>query len=163
MRLDATVRLTGAEQDFLDSAGGVPTEVFSADSLAAAQGMVVAAYTQADAEAVRDGYTTSDVVRLLGWKPEKVRREVARRGLYVAGRARNREHVFPRWQFTESGRLPGLREVLAVIPGDYHPLDVAAFMTASNDSLGGRSPSEWLAGGRPLDAVVDLADELGYQ
>ncbi|MGC4154469.1 MAG: hypothetical protein QM628_15525 [Propionicimonas sp.] len=57
----------------------------------------------------------------------------------------------------------GLGQVLAAIPEDYHPLDVAAFMTTRNEHLGGRSPVEWLAAGLPPGAVAALADELGYQ
>lgn len=160
---DSTETLTGAERDFVVSEGGVPAEAFTPDALAKAQGMIAAAAAHADADAVQDGYTTSEVAHLFGLKTANVRRDVARRALYVAGRTRNREHVFPRWQFTKSGPLPGLHEVLAAIPEDYHPLDVAAFMTTKNESLGERSPVAWLSGGGAPAAVVSLADELGYQ
>jgi|SRR5690625_2621919 len=88
--------------------------------------------------------------------------------LYVAGRSRGRgrgrgrEHSFPAWQFTDAGPLPELRAVLAAMPEDYHPLDVASVMTSPHESLGDRSPADWLAGGGDPSLVVALVDELGW-
>lgn len=72
-------------------------------------------------------------------------------------------HIFPRWQFTDDGPLPGLRRVLAALPVDYHPLDVAQFMTSDNEALRERSPAQWLANGGSVQTVADLAGQLGYQ
>jgi|CXWJ01.1.fsa_nt_gi hypothetical protein len=159
----STEALTSAEQDFLVSQGGVSAEAVDPDRLATARVAIVAAATQADADALGNGYTTSEVARLFGLKTANVRRDVASRSLYVAGRTRNREHVFPRWQFGDAGPLPGLREVLAKLPEDYHPLDVASFMTTAHTELGGRTPAEWLSSGGAPAVVAGLADELGYQ
>ena len=158
----STEELTAAERDFLVAQGGIPETAVDSARLAAGQVAIAAAATHAAADALRDGYTTSEVARLFGLKAANVRRDVASRSLYVAGRARNREHVFPRWQFGDSGPLPGLREVLAALPEDYHPLDVAGFMTTAQEGLGGRTPVEWLIDGGAPAVVAALADELGY-
>lgn len=159
----STETLTSAEQGFLVSQGGIPASSVEAGTAATARVSIAAAAAQADADAVRDGYTTSEVAELFGLKTANVRRDVASRSLFVAGRTRSREHVFPRWQFDGTGPLPGLREVLAALPNDYHPLDVASFMTTAHDELGGRTPAEWLSGGGTPSVVAGLADELGYQ
>ena len=158
---DSTDTLTADEQALLIDNGGVSRAAVAPEQQAIARRQIVVQSVRADAEAARDGFTTSEVADRFGIAPSNIRRDVARRGLYVAGRTRRREHVFPRWQFTAEGPLPGLREVLGVIPEDYHPLDVAAFMATPNETLGDRSPVEWLASGGDPRRVVQIVDELG--
>lgn len=159
----STDTLTAAERDFLTEHGGASIDAVDPARQSEAHQQIVLASVAGDAEAARDGYTTGEVAAKFGIKPANVRREVVGGGLYVAGRTRRREHVFPRWQFDENGPLPGLREVLAELPVDYHPLDVASFMTTPDETLGGRTPAAWLAGGGAVETVADLAGQLGYQ
>lgn len=98
---------------------------------------------------------------LLGTATANVRRSVGQGDLYVAGQGRNREHLFPAWQFQAGRPLSHLREVITVLPGDLHPLDVEQFMTTGHEALGGRSPVDWFAGGGDPRPVVRLVDELG--
>jgi hypothetical protein len=156
----STETLTAAEREFLIERGGVEPKLLGPQAQAAAQARLVVATERANAQALRGGYTTSQVAQMLGTAAANVRRAVARSGLYTAGRARNREHVFPAWQFHGDRPLPGLVEVLPLIPEDYHPLDVAAFFTTPAESLDGRSPADWLAYGGDEGPVVRLADEL---
>lgn len=157
--VESTDTLTADEQLFLADHGGLLPETDPVNQTAARQRLAIAA-ARADAEAVGDGYTTTEVAKRFGLAPSNIRRAALRRSLYVAGRTRRREHVFPRWQFTAEGPLPGLREVLAALPEGVHPLDVATFMTTSNDALGERSPVEWLAGGGAPGRAAQAADEL---
>ena len=137
---DSTDTLTADEQALLIDSGGMSPEAVAPDAQSRARRQIVVRSARADADAARDGFTTSEVAQRFDIAPSNIRREVARRGLYVAGRTRRREHVFPRWQFTPDGSLPGLRAVLAVIPEDFHPLDVAAFMATPSEMLGDRRP-----------------------
>lgn len=67
----------------------------------------------------------------------------------------------PTWQFHNDTELPGLAVVVAAIPAQVHPLDVAALMTTPQDELAGRTPVEHLASGGDPAAVGDLVADLG--
>ncbi len=62
----------------------------------------------------------------------------------------------PAWQFQDHAELPHLAQVVAAIPPDAHPLDVAALMTTSQDELAGRTPVQHLAGGGDPAPVAEL-------
>ena len=160
---DSTDTLTVAGRAFLAGRGGVPADALDPANQTKALQHIAASRAAATERATRDGYTTNEVAQGYGLKPANIRREVARRGLYTSGRGRDGQHVFPRWQFTDDGPLSGLRQVLAALPDDYHPLDVADFMTTPNNQLGERSPAEWLSTGGQVQIVVELAGALGYE
>jgi hypothetical protein len=73
------------------------------------------------------------------------------------------EYRLPRFQFERRRVLPGLREVMGVLPADLNPLDVAQWFLAPNPDLelagddAPLSPREWLLRGEPVSAVVALA------
>jgi hypothetical protein len=71
----------------------------------------------------------------------------------------------PAWQFTERGVLPGLEQVLAVLPADQPALVVAAFMTTPQEDLLVNTrpipPVEWLQSGGDPQRVARLAAMLG--
>lgn len=160
--VDSTDALTAHEQRVLVAEGGIGADAVAPGAQAEGRRQIAVRSAEADATATRDGYTTSEVAERFTIAPANVRRLVRRGGLYVvAHRTRNREHIFPRWQFTADGPLPGLDLVLVALPDDLHPLDVAAWMTAPQESLRGRTPVGWLAGGGDPDRVAALADELG--
>ncbi|MBB2890042.1 hypothetical protein [Flexivirga oryzae] len=160
---ESTDTMTAAERSFLVEHGGVPADAVDPAHQTVALVRNAADTAAAQRHAVEQGYTTGQVATKFGMKPANIRRDVSNGRLYVAGRARTGEHVFPRWQFTDDGPLPGLRDVLAALPADHHPLDVAAFMTTPQQSLNGRSPAAWLATGGAVHVVAELADELGRQ
>lgn len=62
----------------------------------------------------------------------------------------------PAWQFHGHAELPHLAQVVAAIPPDTHPLDVAALMTTSQDELAGRTPVQHLVGGGDPAPVTEL-------
>jgi len=157
--LDTTDTLTESERDFAVAHSGLPAEAFAPDGQRSARRRIAIAAAQADAASSR-GYTTSQVAKMLGIAPANVRRLIARRDLYPVGRSNNREHVFPAWQFTGGRTTPHLREVLDALPDDMHPLDVEGFMTTPQETLGDRSPMQWLSQEGPAGPVVELADEL---
>lgn len=85
--------------------------------------------------------------------------------LIQRGRLWSRElHGEPRipvWQFTASGLLPGLSEVVAAIPDDCSPSALAAYMGGPDADYGGRTPSQWLIDGgdpTPVAAWVPMLD-----
>lgn len=158
---DSTDTMTAAERSFLVEHGGVSTEAVDPANQTVALIQNAAEAAAAQREAVEQGYTTAQVAEKFSLQRANVRRSVINGSLYAVGRTRSGEHVLPRWQFTEDGPLPGLREVLAAFPTDYHPLDVATFMTTPDQALGDRTPAYWLATGGAVHAVAELADELG--
>lgn len=156
-----TDTLTEAERTFLVEVGGVDPALLSPERQVTAQARIKIETARADGVVARRGFGTSEVASLMGTAPANVRRAAGNGDLYTAGRGRNREHIFPAWQFSEGKPLQHLREVIGVLPRDLHPLDVEHFMTSAHEALGGRSPVEWLAGGGDPTLVVRLADELG--
>jgi hypothetical protein len=159
---DDTDALTQAEQTFLVEHGGVDPALLTAAGRAAAQVRLLVEDAAAASSVTRRGLTTNEAAARMGTAAANVRRAATHGDLYVAGRTRNRQHVFPVWQFGPNGEpLPGLREILAALPTDLHPLDVAHFMTNRQEALGDRSPVDWLVEGGDVALVVRLADELG--
>jgi hypothetical protein len=152
------------EHDFLIKEGNASFDVFDRTVQAAALQQAALVGRADDQALLREGLTTSEVAEQCGYQPANIRRKVAAGELYVAGRTRRNEHVFPAWQFNGAdGPLPGLGVVLKAIPTDYHPADVAKFMTSEQELLNDRSPAQWLASGGAVGPVVRLASELGWQ
>lgn len=72
----------------------------------------------------------------------------------------------PGFQFTDRGApLPGLGQVLATLPADMHPLEVAGFFLSPKPELeingDATSPRAWLAHGGDVQPVRALAAGLG--
>lgn len=160
-----TEALTAGERAFLLA----DTDLTEADLSPNGRAATLVALTQgrvAANMAVADGsLTTAQVAELLGRAEANVRRSRLNGDLYAPEpSAAGRTLRFPRWQFSDGGRVtPGLRQVLAALPVYLHPLSVEKFMTDGNDELDGQSPVQWLTGGGPVDPVVRLAEELGYE
>ncbi len=157
--VDSTDTLTGAERDFLIQHGSVSPDAFDPTRLTQARQRIAQDAAKADAEAAQ-GHTTSEVAQMLGTAAANVRRGIARGDLFAAGTGRNREHVLPAWQFHHGRALPHLRDIITALPEDMHPLDVQTFMTTPRESLGERTPAEWLASGGAPEPVTRLADDL---
>lgn len=74
--------------------------------------------------------------------------------------------LFPRWQFTDDGLLPHLKELISALGPDVHPLSVFGFMTGEQPDLESQTserdytPREWLASGHPPEPVIDIARHL---
>lgn len=101
-----------------------------------------------------------DVARLLGVCRQTVgkRRRAGRLlGLAVA----RHSFVYPSWQFTAEGVLPGLAEALSALRG-CDPWLQLAFFVNGNARLVGRKPLEELRRGR-VEAVLRAASAYGEQ
>ncbi len=161
--VDSTDTMTESERTFLHGSGGVAPDALDPRRLAAARRRIAIEAEKADRDATRDGYTTGEVARLLDTAAANIRRSAIRGDLYSSGLRRGRERVFPAWQFPGGRPIPHLRDVLAALPGDLHPLDVATFMTTPRAALQGRAVADWLADGGGADPAIRLADDLARQ
>jgi hypothetical protein len=108
--------------------------------------------------------TTAEAAALLKVDVSRVRQRLREGSLL--GVDYDGERRLPRFQFERGLVLPGLREVLAALPGGLNPLDVAEWILSPNPDLESDrdatplSPREWLLNGGAVDRVVVLA--LGF-
>lgn len=156
--------LTADERAFLLAGSGLREEDLTSEAREASRIAIARDRAAAEAAVVATSLTTRQVAILLGRAPVDVRRLRTKGGLYAPlGGGKGVPLLFPRWQFTVDGRvLPGLREVVTAFPRYMHPLSIERFMTSGHEGLGGQDPASWLAAGKPIATVAELADELGY-
>jgi hypothetical protein len=106
-------------------------------------------------------YTASEAARYLRVDASRIRQRLRERSLF--GVDYEGEKRLLRFQFERRRVVRGLREVLAALPKELNPLDVAEWFLSPNPDLelGGEesplSPREWLLGGRPIEAMVAVA------
>jgi len=111
----------------------------------------------------RDSLSAAEAGTLLGISASRVRHRVGEGALYAfkAGK----QLRLPRWQFHQGGTLPGLPKVLAALEPTLHPLEVAGFMTATDDNLRIAeepvTPRTWLIGGGDPAVVAHLVALVG--
>ena len=75
-----------------------------------------------------------------------------------------RRKLYPRWQFTEAGVLPGLDAVLGVLrDGGAPPWSCVRFFLSRNTRLGGQRPIDRLRRGdiKPVLAAAAAFDQHG--
>lgn len=100
----------------------------------------------------------------LGVSPSRVSHRHAAGGLF-AFRVGPAKTLYPDWQFTPDGTIPGLNHVVEALPGGVPAALVRRFMTEPDDALelGNESvsPKEWLLQGGEVLRVVALAATLG--
>lgn len=99
-----------------------------------------------------DDLTTRQAADHLHVTQSTIRRRVRNRRLY-GYRLGNRLRL-PAWQFTDTGVLPHLPEVLAAFPDDTHPMTLQGFMTTPSDELDNLCAVDWLTQGRGVGAVL---------
>ncbi len=138
---------------------GIPPRAFSEQAT-----RENAAYERWSAEVIEEemrGWpSVEDVAVRLGVHPSAVRRLVDGEDLRSA--AVDKVTVIPPWQLTDRGQLlPGLRAVLAAMPGDYGPYETQNVMTTPVEELDGKSPARALEQGHPVPAIVDWITWLG--
>jgi hypothetical protein len=103
-------------------------------------------------------FKTEEVAEYLGITPQAVNKRRALRQL-VGLTFRKRGYVFPAWQFTDRGTVPGLEQVLAAL-ADHDEWMQNVFFINPNTRLGGRRPLDLLREGEIPD-VLDAAREFG--
>jgi hypothetical protein len=110
---------------------------------------------------VETSLTTSQAADYLKVDVSRIRQRLRERSLF--GIEYDGERRLPRFQFERKQVLPGLREVIGVLPEHLNPLDVAEWFLSPNPDLevAGQdvplSPRDWLLRGKPVTSVVALA------
>jgi hypothetical protein len=106
-------------------------------------------------------YTTSEAAKYLKVDASRVRQRLREHSLF--GIEYDGEKRLPRFQFERQQVIPGLRDVIAALPKDLNPLDVAQWFLSPNPDLEiegqeePMSPREWLLSGAAVEAVAALA------
>ena len=106
-------------------------------------------------------YSTSQAAKYLKVDASRVRQRLREHSLF--GIDYDGEKRLPRFQFERQHVIPGIREVLAALPKELSPLDVAEWFLSPNPDLEADaqemplSPREWLLKGHAVDVVVKLA------
>jgi hypothetical protein len=103
-------------------------------------------------------FKTEQVAKYLGITPQAVNKRRSLRQL-VGLTFRKRGYVFPAWQFTDRGAVPGLEQVLAAL-ADHDEWMQNVFFINPNTRLGGRRPLDLLREGE-IQEVLDAAREFG--
>ncbi|WP_454172200.1 hypothetical protein [Microbacterium maritypicum] len=156
---------TDREREFLIAHGGLSAADYTPEALAQTNAAVEHGRAAADAEARAHSLTLSEAATLLGWPRAEVLAALAAGDMYsVPGEPPSVAPLFPRWQFRDGCLVPSLKDILATLPADDHPLDVEQFMTRANaDYLDGTPPVDWLVHGRELGPVLRYADDLSWE
>lgn len=102
--------------------------------------------------------TSAEAAGLLGVDRSVVSRRISGRRMF-ATEAQGRRRI-PDWQIVGGRLLPHLAEVIAAIPADADPADVAALMRTEQDELSGRTPAAHLLAGGNAAPVLGLFDAL---
>lgn len=110
---------------------------------------------------VKTSLASDETCRHLKVSGSRLRQRVQSGSLYTLNDGATR--LYPRFQFTDSGVLPGLAEVLKALGLRPHPLVVAQFFDTPTEDLqipgvdGPVSPREFLQSGGDVAQVVRLA------
>lgn len=100
-------------------------------------------------------YTTGQVAELLGVTPQAIHGR-RMRGNLLALRGPNGDYLYPAFQLTGRGVLPGLAEVLAAFQVE-DPWTRLSVLLGPAGRLGGHTPLQALLEGRVADAVHAVA------
>lgn len=154
-RVDA--RLTTGEEEAMSAAG------VDVDLLSERPGPV-AALAAASTAVLADALTVSKAHELLGVSAERVRQRLRSTPPSLVGiRVNGGQWRLPAFQFAQDAAVANRgATVLAALPDDVAPQVVDDFFTRPNDVLRDEhgqpmSPTAWIADGRDLEPVVELA------
>lgn len=113
---------------------------------------------------LEESLPAAEAAKLLRVDVSRVRQRLRERSLF--GLEYDGSWRLPRFQFERRLVIPGLAQVLKVLPSDLFPLDMVDWFLLPEPELqlesdpAPLSPREWLLSGRPIDAVVRLARDL---
>jgi hypothetical protein len=152
--------LTDEEQALLVQHGGIAgSTIRDAKSLGRT---VLRAAASNLAKQTRTSISVPQAAELLHVDASRVRHRLGDRALY--GFKIGSSIRLPLWQFEGGAPIPGLRSVLAALPSDLHPLEVAGFMTTADADLAiaeePTSPRDWLIHGGDVGIVCELVAHL---
>jgi len=103
--------------------------------------------------------------QLMGVDESRIRQRISQGTLYAI-MGDNNKKVLPRFQFTDTGILPGLEKVLPVINKDVHPMAVQRFFVTTSEDLYSSelnaklSPRDWLLSGHSPDPLQRMVADL---
>jgi hypothetical protein len=100
--------------------------------------------------------TEADVARLLTCEVADVARAP---GLLCLQQREAADRVYPVFQFTSDGQVPGVVEVVTTLSPVLLPLTIASWLTSRNRHLDGARPVDVLRAG-DADRVLPLARQL---
>lgn len=107
-------------------------------------------------QVVAESWDVDRVAAFFDLAPASVRRAATEGALYSFTSGIGEELWFPAWQFTETGLLPGLPEIVRELPRSYHPVTVRDLMTESDEALEEHSPVQWPTEGHALASVMEI-------
>jgi len=120
------------------------------------------AYSSNLAEQTRTSISVPQAAELLHVDASRIRHRLRDRALY--GFKIGSSLRLPLWQFDNGAPIPGLRAVLATLPAELHPLEVAGFMTTPDPELTitdqPTSPRDWLSHAGDVTVVCELLAHL---
>lgn len=123
--------------------------------------------TQAEYMALlEESLSASEAAKLLRVDVSRIRQRVRERSL--VGIDHEGSWRLPRFQFERRFVIPGLAQILRVLPPDLFVLDIVDWFALPNTDLEldaddePLSPRQWLLSGRPVEAVVSLARYLTF-
>lgn len=155
----AAVPLTAAETRFLtDHAGTDAAAIISGWDPATERERRAADLARVVEETAATTMSIDRAAAHLGVDRSRISHRLSAGALYATTVGSRRR--IPTWQFHHGTELPGLAVVIAAIPTEAHPLDVAALMRIPQDELAGHTPVEHLVGGGDPAAVADLVADL---
>lgn len=103
---------------------------------------------------------TGQVCELLGVSRETIRKKVDRKQLLALPRG-SEDRVFPAFQFGEGRTVPGVKEVLQILPGDSPFLALSFFMSRS-PSFGNKTAIEALLAGNTQAVIAEAGSLLDH-
>jgi hypothetical protein len=155
----STSGLSAAEAAALRSAGAFKDETpvrADNDPLIQSQAQYIAL--------LEESLSASDAAKLLRVDVSRVRQRLRGRSLF--GIEHEGTWRLPRFQFERRMVIPGLAQILKVLPPDLFPLDVVDWFVLPDSDLQldsdaePLSPREWVLSGRPVETVVTFARDL---
>ncbi|MBP1325082.1 hypothetical protein JOF28_000314 [Leucobacter exalbidus] len=147
-----------ADHDFLIKYAGMTAAELSDEALREGDAELVQSRAAAHLQAVADSWDASQVAVFLNLEHDAVRRAATEGALYSFASVSGDNIWFPSWQFTASGLLPGLQEIVRALPRSYHPVSVHDLMTEPDEALDGLSPVQWLTDDHALAAVMEIVE-----
>ncbi|MBP1325469.1 hypothetical protein JOF28_000701 [Leucobacter exalbidus] len=155
-----TTEADRADHDFLIKYAGLTEADLSDEALREGDAELARNRAAAHQQAVAASWDVDRVAVFLNLEPASVRRAASEGALYSFASEVGEAIWFPTWQFTTSGLLPGLQEIVRALPRSYHPVTVRDLMTEpdADEMLGGLSPVQWLTDGHTLADVMVIID-----
>ncbi|WP_137725803.1 hypothetical protein [Prescottella subtropica] len=145
-------------QTFADArAAGVPADVFGdVEAIADAMTSALPASGVYD-QLVGPFYDTAGLTRWWGVSRQAVHKAVTA-GTVIACRLADGQWVYPIWQFTSDGTVaPHLITVWKTLRAAADPWTCAVWLRSPHPGLGDVTAVDWIADGRDLGTVLDLA------